>query len=381
MAGWTTEAVAERLLGAEETGYAPWLDRQACRRVIDNGLPGPRSEPWKYTNVLRWYETALSNSAPAGGETLLVDAPRGVELIRFSDNRAQAIVETTRAQAIDLASQPLAAINGLLLGAGIVIRAPRARQTAQPVRIEALGAAFQQVRVLVEDNASLTLIEEPSTFTHRIVEIAIARGGRLRHLRRQAAARNRECSLVGVHLEAGASYALSQISFGADLRRNDVQITLAGEGAEATVASAWRLDGRRHLDNQVALNHALGGGFSRQTYRGVVDDHARAVLNGRIHIAPGANGADASLTTKNLLAHATAEVYAKPELEIHASDVRCSHGASVGALDEDAIHYLRCRGVGEEAARNLLIRGFLREAVEDDEGARRLGLFAALERA
>ena len=101
---------------------------------------------------------------------------------------------------------------------------------------------------------------------------------------------------------------------------------------------------------------------------------ARAVLNGKIHIAPGAQATDAALTCKNLLASTTAEVYAKPELTIHADDVKCSHGATVGALDEEAVFFLRARGIAEDAARALLTRGFLREAIADEAGARQLGL-------
>ena len=106
----------------------------------------------------------------------------------------------------------------------------------------------------------------------------------------------------------------------------------------------------------------------------MVADRARAVLNGRIHIAAGAKATDAALNTKNLLATDNAEVYAKPELEIFESDVQCSHGATVGTLDEEAVFFLRSRGLREEAARALLVRGFLREAITDDEAAARLEL-------
>ena len=98
------------------------------------------------------------------------------------------------------------------------------------------------------------------------------------------------------------------------------------------------------------------------------------MLNGRIHIASGAKAADATLDNKNLLATDRAEVYAKPELTIYESDVRCSHGATVGTLDEDAVFFLRCRGLRDDDARALLVRGFLREAVADEEGAAGLGL-------
>ena len=124
----------------------------------------------------------------------------------------------------------------------------------------------------------------------------------------------------------------------------------------------------------MAVEHALPGGTSRQTYRGVAAGRARAVLNGRIHIAPGAQHSDATLSTKNLLADPTAEVYAKPELTIFANDVKCSHGATVGAIDEDAVHYFRSRGIHDDRARALFVRGFLREAIDDVAAAQALGV-------
>ena len=177
-----------------------------------------------------------------------------------------------------------------------------------------------------------------------------------------------------MHLAEGARYALAQSSRGAELRRNDILVTLADVGAQATVHGAWRLGNRDHLDNQITIRHIAPQGYSRQTYRGVVADRARAVLNGRIHIAAGAKATDAALNTKNLVATDHAEVYAKPELTIYESDVRCSHGATVGTLDEEAVFFLRSRGLHERDARALLMRGFLREAIMDDEGAARLEL-------
>ena len=115
------------------------------------------------------------------------------------------------------------------------------------------------------------------------------------------------------------------------------------------------------------MDHLAPECLSRQTFRGVVGGRARAVLNGRIHIAAGAQASDASLTTKSLLESTDAEVYAKPELEIYANDVRCSHGATVGALDEAMLFYCESRGIDHDAARGLLLSGFLREAIVGEE--------------
>ncbi len=390
-AAGAARTLTQQLLNADESRYAPWFDRRPCRDFIaETGLPEPRSEAWKYTNVRRWYDAALpvpalarktsTRPAPAlpawkGGATL-IRAPRGVEVVDFSNDRAGELFEACQGGAFDLGEQPLAAVNGLLFGAGAVIHVPRGVRVAAPVHVERLGAAYQRLLVVVEAGASLTLIEEPGSYSHRVVEGSVGEGASLRHLRRQAAARNRECGIVGVRVAANAEYTLAQSSMGADLRRNDVLVSLAGEAARVAISSVWRLGGRLHLDNQITVRHLVRGGFSRQIYRGVVADHARVILHGGIHIAPNAQATDAALSTRNLLASATAEVYAKPELEIYANDVKCSHGATIGTLDDAAVYYLRSRGIDQATARALLLRGFLREAVEDHEAANSLGILA-----
>lgn len=380
MAGSTVEdALAERLLALPPSNYAPWRDRRAALDVIEReSLPNPRSESWRHTNIRRWYEAAGTCrafiKAPSNRETSFISAPDGVGVEGF----ANACVADLLAEHGGFTSNvmaPLAAMNALLLGAGVVIRAQSSHAT--PVRIGASPAEFQHLLIVVEPGAAVTVIEEPAPYIHRIVQAVVAAGGVLSHWRRQAESDARECSLVAVRVDAGGEYRLAQSSRGADLRRNDVQVTLAGKGATATINGIWRLDGHEHLDNQVTVSHSAGEGFSRQTYRGVAAGHSRAILDGRIHIAPAADATDASLSTKNLLASDDAQVFAKPTLEIHASDVKCSHGATVGALDDMAVHYLRSRGIAEAAARALLTDGFLRDAIADEEGAQQLHLTTA----
>ena len=377
MVGSTAEAEAltERLLAAGERApaYAPWLDRRPGREIIaGQGLPRYNSEGWRHTNPRRWYAAALAEDG--GAPEIRVQAPAGVEIAPFDAAAAAQLADRHRAGVVDLTRHPLAAVSRLLLGAGVVIHAPEGTQATAPVRIEGLGAAHQHVIVLVGPRAALTVVEEPSTFVHRLVECVVGVGARLTHLRRQAASDRCECSLVAVAIAAEGGYDLAQVSRGAALRRNELVAQVDGPQAHVRIRAAWLLDGGEHLDNQTRVSHAVGGGVSRQRYRGVAGGRSRAVQSGTIHIAPRAGGTEATFTAKNLLTSAGAQVFAKPALEIHASDVKCSHGATVGALDAAAIHYLRSRGIGEQAARALLVRGFLSEAIGDDEGARRLGL-------
>ncbi len=367
-------SLAEVLLARGPTSYAPWLDRRPHLALIEQrALPERRSESWRHTNVSRWYQTVL-NGTEGVARSRRIEFAGDVEVVDFGKPRAAELLELRGEELFRLAAQPIAALNAVLLGAGVAIRVPAGHGEPQPVRVVDLPAAYQRIVVVVEPGAEAELIEEPSSYTHRLVEAVVQPGARLLHRRLQAASPNRDCSLVAVRVEANACYELAQLSLGSDLRRNDIVATLAGNAAHVTLRGAWRLDGSRHLDNQVAVHHVAPGGTSRQTYRGVAGGRSRGVLNGRIEIAPGAQQSDATLSTKNLLASNTAEVYAKPELEIYANDVKCSHGATVGAIDEDAVSYFRTRGIDAQTARSLFVRGFLREAIDDVDTARRLGV-------
>lgn len=376
------EALTQRLLAGEGSRYAPWRDLASCRRALaETGLPQQRSEAWQHTNIGRWYRAVRSHVEPRppdgsddAAALSAVAAPGSVQVAGFAASNAPAFAQAQPARTADPSRHPLVAVNGLLLEAGVVVRVPALAHDG-PVSVGPLPGRFQHVLVAVAAGADVVLVEEPASYAHRLVEVVVGEGASVLHQRRQGPSSGAECSLVAVHVAERGRYRLAQSCRGAALRRNDVEVTLAA-GAEAIVAAAWRLAARDHLDNQVTVRHAAPDGSSRQTYRGVASGQARAVLGGRIHIAAEADGTDAALSSKNLIAGDRAQVFAKPVLEIHASDVRCAHGATVGALDEAAIHYLRCRGIAETAARDLLVRGFLREAIADPAGEALLGLAA-----
>lgn len=379
MPGSTTdaEALTRRLSSCEEPGYAPWRDLARYRQALaETGLPQHRSEAWQHTNVGRWYRAvaSLGERSPSAGDEAVVTATADIQLAQFADAKAPALAAGQLGNAVDPNRHPLAAANALLLETGIVACVPAGAHD-EPVCVGALPGQFQHLLLIVVGDAEVELVEEPASYAHRVVEVVVGEGARVTHRRRQGPSTSHECSLLAVQVAERGSYHLAQSCRGATLRRNDIDVTLAAS-AEATITGAWRLDERDHLDNQVTMHHAGPSGTSRQTYRGVASGQAQAALGGRIHIAAEADGTDAALSTKNLIAGDRAAVFAKPVLEIHASDVRCAHGATVGALDEAAIHYLRSRGIAEDAARDLLVRGFLREAIADPAGQALLELAA-----
>ena len=351
---------------AQRVEYAPWLDREASRRALaEHGLPEPRCEAWRYSNPNRWYQ-AQPRPSPAA------DAPGsavGARLVDFAaaDDAARTLVCEHLHTAADRAKHPLATVNDIAMRLGLLVHVP-VSDTPAEIELGELGGGIERVLVVVDPNASATLVERPATPTHRVVECVLGEGAQLDHVRLQPPSESVEYHLVAARLGTASRYRLAQYSQGASLRRNDLHVSVAGRGGEAEVRCGYRLAAGTHLDTQVGVEHEATDGVSRQTARGVVGDRARAVLNGRIHVAPGAQRTDAALTTKSLLLASTAQLNAKPELTIYADDVRCAHGATVGELDADALFYLRSRGVVEEAARELLIGGFLAEAVVDVAG-------------
>jgi Fe-S cluster assembly protein SufD len=155
-----------------------------------------------------------------------------------------------------------------------------------------------------------------------------------------------------VHLDVGASLA-----------RNDLVVRLAAPGARVDADGLFFAADGRHLDNHTRIEHAAPATTSRESYRGIADSRGRGVFNGKVIVEAGADGSDARLTSQNLLLSAGAEIDTKPELEIYADDVKCSHGATVGQLDPAALFYLRSRGLPLDAARRMLIAAFAREVL------------------
>ena len=161
-----------------------------------------------------------------------------------------------------------------------------------------------------------------------------------------------------VRCDRSASFSSHVVTLGGAIVRNDAQALLDGEGVECTLNGLYLADGQRLIDNHTTIRHAKPHCNSHELYKGILDDQARAVFNGKIIVAIDAQKTDAKQTNKALLLSEDAQINTKPELEIFADDVKCTHGATVGQLDEDALFYLRARGLGLEQARSVLIHAF-----------------------
>jgi len=361
-------------------------------------LPTPKTESWKYSRIGPLLEAGLldrlapgtARVAPLPGLdshrlTIVDGLPQpvpealepGLSVIRFADLRGadRDAAERLAGQLADAAGRPFVALNGALVEDGLCIRVARGAQLERPIELvlaqgeaTAPRGAHPRVLVVLEPGARATLVERQLgaglAFTNSVVEIAVGDGARLDHLRLAAdAGAGRWLGALAVEVARDAAYDLSLIERGAAFRRNEIDIRLTGPGAEVQVRGAGLTRGGRHLDHQMNLEHRSPGATSRQRFHLIAGETSRAVLNGRIHIHPGAGRSDAALQARGLLLARGAEIDLKPELEIYADDVQCAHGATLGQLDADALFYLRSRGVDEGEARALLSFAFLAEIV------------------
>jgi Fe-S cluster assembly protein SufD len=214
---------------------------------------------------------------------------------------------------------------------------------------------------VVQDHVSLGAAP---AFTNAVTELHVGPGAQLEYvlLQREGDAAFHVSSCAAL-LERDARLATHAVTLGGRLVRNDLCVTLAGEGAEAVLNGLFLGSGERLVDNHSLVDHAVPRGTSRQLYKGVLADRSRGVFRGRVLVRPGAQHTDARQSNPNLLLSEGAEIDSKPQLEIFADDVKCSHGSAIGQSDENALFYLRARGLDEGAARALLVRGFAAEVL------------------
>jgi Fe-S cluster assembly protein SufD len=225
---------------------------------------------------------------------------------------------------------------------------------AHPRVVVVMGANSQAsvVESYIGVNAGISL-------TNAVTEVVAGENARLDHYKLQREGRD-TAHVGGMYLRAArsASIACHSIALGGSLVRNDVLAVLDGEGAECTLNGLYLGDRRMLVDNHTTIDHAKPHCHSREVYNGILADRARAVFNGKIVVRPDAQKTDAKQTNKALLLSDEAQINTKPQLEIFANDVKCTHGAAIGQMDDEAVFYLRARGLGEREARRLLIRAF-----------------------
>src|ERR1039458_7083753 len=225
--------------------------------------------------------------------------------------------------------------------------------------------------VIAEAGSHMTVLEsyvstgEGSYFTNAVTELSLGEGAVLEHVKFQDESRNAyHMAAIHAHLGRSCNFVSHSIATGARISRNRIRTALAGEGVECILNGLYLTRGDQLTDHHMVVEHAQPHCTSHEYYNGILDGRSRGVFHGRILVGQAAQKTDAKQTNKNLLLSEDATVDTKPQLEIYADDVKCTHGATVGQLNEESIFYLRARGIGAETARRMLIHAFAGEIIE-----------------
>ncbi|MBN9590092.1 MAG: Fe-S cluster assembly protein SufD [Alphaproteobacteria bacterium 64-11] len=355
---------------------------RAAALVNERGLPHRRIEEWKYSDL----RAALGEAGVGAvvAEYLVKSLPYGMDVWDLARPNPPAWV--TRNFAHESGNTMNAASLALSDG-GIALRVPRGLAPAEPLKLDFTGPGHLRALLVVEEGASLNLVEGVTAADFRNVgfEIVLGEGASLEHMRICPALDNAVLvEEAAVRVAAGAIYRGHFTGFGARLSRMELEIALEGAGAQAHLSGVALLDGARHSDITTHVTHAAGNTVSTQLFKHVAAGKGHAIYQGRVTVAKGADGSDSRQTAKALLLGETAEADLKPELEIFADDVKCAHGAAVGDLDAESLFYLRARGIPEAHARRMLLQAFLEDAVAqiadmDNRELARTELLTALE--
>ncbi|MGO4550560.1 Fe-S cluster assembly protein SufD [Lysobacter sp. 2RAF19] len=383
--------------------------RATLDAALRDGLPKPRSEAWKYTS-LRALERRVFAPAAAGtvDAALLtgIDGPRLVFVNGAFDAslsslgalpggvslEAGAIAEPVDVGGPD---RVFASLNVALAHTGAILRVAAHAQVDVPLHLVFVGAAAAQDQawhlrhaIDVAEGACVRIVEHHlaagahSHLSNSIATIRVARGAALTHVRVQDESVGATLfARTDASLESDARYRRIDLELGGGLSRHEFGCRLLGTNASVQADGALLGSGRRHVDTRLNIDHVAGDTRCNLKWRGLAADRSRAVLHGGILIRAGADGSNATLSSRNLLLSENAEIDAQPVLEIHADEVQAAHGASVGGLDPTALFYLRSRGLPESDARRLLTAAFCRDVLTDLDATLRPFAESALDRA
>jgi Fe-S cluster assembly protein SufD len=406
-----TAAALPLTAGRELPGPAPTrAARQAALAALAAaGWPSRKREQWRYTDLEPLAAAKLDLAPkPASGAareavSRLLDAPgfgdRARQLVLLDGQLLHPVAalppfeisetedrwtefEARFARTIAAASYPLAALNTAFLQRGLWLRLPAHASIAAPIHIVVASSAragvATQPRVVIEagEGAEATIVQHfvdcnaSAGWVNGVTQLDLAAGSRLKFYRFQEHSLERtHTSLLAAELAAGAELTAAYFDLGGKLVRNDVTVRLGGHGARTDLTGLFLAGAAQHIDNHTTIQHAAGETVSNENFRGIIGERGRGVFNGRVVVERGCQRIDAKQSNDNLLLGEHAEIDTKPELEIYANDVKCSHGATVGELDAEQLFYLRARGLDTQAARRLLTTAFaavMLERVHDE---------------
>jgi len=400
----------QRELPANEPEAVRTLRLRGLERFVTLGFPTQQQEAWRLTNVspiargtfvraTGAAEPKPEDIAPwtfdAAARLVFLDGRfvpglshrDGLPAEVFAGSLADALDKTpaevepflgqlgTLAKVAD--TNPFVALNTAFLRDGAFLKIPRGVVVQAPIQLLFLSSAgtdgqatvsFPRNLIVAGEASKATVVETytgtGAYFTCPVTELVAGPGAVVDHYKVQRESREAyHVAAFQVLAERSSAPSSHSISIGGGLVRNDVNAVLAGEGIDCILNGLYLAEGRQHVDNHMRVEHAAAHCSSHELYKGVLDGRARAVFDGLIFVHKGAQKTDAKQSNRNLLLSSDAIANSNPRLEIFADDVKCTHGSTVGQLDDDAVFYLRSRGIGMEAARSLLTYAFASDVV------------------
>jgi Fe-S cluster assembly protein SufD len=400
----------EKSTASHDDAWLRKLRQDAFARFAETGFPTTRDEDWRFTNLSAVAQTlfrlvrnghqlpsrndiAPYHVAGAACQLVFVDGRFAAELSSFGRlpdrvtianlaaeiARHPAAVEAQLGRYLNIQRDAFSALNTAFVEDGAYVHVPKGILLEGPIHLLFISLAHDRPTVshprnliVAEENSQTTIVEDyislgqaEKALCNTVTELVAGDHSVVSHYmieREHGQAFN--VSTLRIEQGRAADVSSHSVLIGGALVRNNVHPVLAGEGSECLINGLFIGSGRQHLDNYMLVEHASPHCGSRQFYNGILDGHAHGVFHGRIIVHKDAQKTDAKQTNRNLLLSDTAQIDTKPQLEIYADDVKCTHGATIGQIEEDALFYLRSRGIDETSARRLLLTAFAGECFD-----------------
>ena len=399
-------------IGASSQPSANLLRKNAIERFMQLGFPTTKNEDWHFTSVApivereftfvpartgdvtradldefgfgaEWHTAVFVNGRFAAELSDLGRLDPRVRVLSLADawSRAPELVSKIGTIVTEPERHAFTMLNTAFMPDGVVIHVPTDVELKVPIHVLFVSDAHAAKTVMhprnlvvVDRNSRATVVEsyaamsDASYFTNAVTEVSVADGSTLEHYKVQREGRRAfHVGTIEARQERGSHYVSFSFATGASLSRTNIYTKLAGEGCGSTLNGLYMLDGEQHCDHQTRIEHAEPNCFSREVYKGVLDGRSHGVFNGKVYVHPVAQKTDGKQTNNTLLLSRDAQVDTKPQLEIFADDVKCTHGATIGRLDDMALFYMKSRGIDAETARRLLIYAFAADVLETIE--------------
>ena len=390
-----TEIKHDFIEGLSSNGHLPSADRERAQETIaTTTLPTTRVEAWKYTRVAKLGKINFTNEAATLGNSdqysidpntislvfvnghlsndLSSEVPVGVSITPISE-------ATLPESKLELEGELFHAINTAYLHGGVHIDIAKNAIVEQPIQVIHVLKGQQQLsnfRTVITAGAfskagiiqGFFAEDAEQSFANNITEVFVAENAFLTLDKIQNEAENTfHINTERVSQDKDSTFTINTLTLNGGLVRNNLHIDVNGQNCTTNLNGAYLLKGKQHVDNHSVVDHKVANCESNELYKGVMDDQSTAVFNGKVFVRQDAQKINAFQSNGNVLLTDTATVNSKPELEIYADDVKCSHGSTTGQLDEEAVFYLRARGLSEKSARQLMVSAFVGEVFEQIE--------------